>query len=102
MRESRATCWSFLRESRMIAAMPTVLIADDDPVSLRFLQTALEGLGFEAVVAADGAQSIAALESITADLLLLDLQMPDIGGASLLRVLRERHVQAPAIATSAD
>lgn len=86
----------------MIAAMPTVLIADDDPVSLRFLRTALEGLGCEAIVAADGSHAINATRANTLDLLMLDLHMPDIGGAALLRALRERSVAAPAVATSAE
>jgi CheY-like chemotaxis protein len=91
-----------LRESRMIAAMPTILIADDDAVSLRFLQTTLESLGCEAIATADGAGAIGALASTAVDLLLLDVHMPDIGGSDLLQAVRELHVRAPAIATSAD
>jgi CheY-like chemotaxis protein len=86
----------------MIAAMPTVLIADDDPVSLRFLQTALEALGCEVVAAASGVIAIEAVQAHAVDLLMLDLNMPDIGGAALLHALRERAAQAPAVATSAE
>src|SRR4030095_2538541 len=85
----------------MIAAMPTVLIADDDPVSLGFLQTAPEGLGCAAVTAANGAEALNAADPTVIELLLLDLNMPDIGGPLLLHALRARGVHAPAIATSA-
>jgi CheY-like chemotaxis protein len=82
--------------------MPTVLIADDDPVSLGFLQIAAESLGCAALTAANGAQTLQLADARTVDLLLLDLNMPDIGGPVLLRALRARGVYAPAIATSAD
>jgi CheY-like chemotaxis protein/HPt (histidine-containing phosphotransfer) domain-containing protein len=85
----------------MIAAMPTVLIADDDPVSLGFLQAATESLGCVAMTAANGAQALMRDDADAVELLLLDLNMPDIGGPVLLRALRARGVNAPAIATSA-
>jgi len=85
----------------MIAAMPTVLIADDDPVSLGFLRAAAEGLGCVTLTAADGAQALQLADAKTPDLLLLDLNMPDIGGPVLLRELRALGVCAPAVATSA-
>jgi CheY-like chemotaxis protein len=81
--------------------MPTVLIADDDPVSLGFLQTAAESLGCAALTAANGAQTLKLADARTVDLLLLDLNMPDIGGPVLLHALRAHGVCAPAIATSA-
>ena len=85
----------------MIAAMPTVLIADDDPVSLRFLQTAIQSMGCAALTAANGAQALRVAEANEVELLLLDLNMPDAGGPVLLKALRARAVRAPAIATSA-
>ncbi|HSE13642.1 MAG TPA: response regulator [Rudaea sp.] len=82
--------------------MPSVLIADDDPVSLRFLQTALEALGCGSIAAPNGVAAISAIGSNTFDLLMLDLHMPDTDGCALLRALRAREVGAPAIATSAE
>jgi CheY-like chemotaxis protein len=81
--------------------MPTVLIADDDPVSLSFLRTAIESVGCSALTAANGAQALMVAEANEVELLLLDLNMPDIGGPVLLQALRARGVAAPAIATSA-
>jgi CheY-like chemotaxis protein len=81
--------------------MPTVLIADDDPVSLGFLGAAAEALGCATLAAADGAQALQLADANTLDLLLLDLNMPDIGGPVLLRELRAHGVCAPAVATSA-
>ena len=81
--------------------MPTVLIADDDPVSLGFLQAATESLGCAAVTAANGAEALNLADASVIELLLIDLHMPDIGGPVLLQALRARGMRAPAIATSA-
>jgi CheY-like chemotaxis protein len=78
-----------------------LLIADDDPVSLGFLQTATESLGCAAVTAANGTEALNLADASVIELLLIDLHMPDIGGTALLQALRARGMRAPAIATSA-
>ena len=82
--------------------MPRVLIADDDPVSLRFLAAALAQSGCEVVAVGDGAAALVAIQTHEFDLLLLDRRMPDLGGAELLVALRARGAASPAIATSAE
>lgn len=77
-----------------------VLIVDDDPVSLRFLESAVSQAGCVTTIAIDGAAALAAVGVF--DLLLIDRRLPDIGGVHLLHALRERGVTAPAIATSAQ
>lgn len=79
---------------------PRVLIVDDDPVSLRFLEAAAMQSGCIVATAIDGAAALAA--NSVFDLLMIDRRLPDLGGAELLRALRERGVTAPAIATSAE
>lgn len=78
-----------------------ILVADDDPVSLRFLCTALGELGCETVAAENGERALDAARDVIFDLLLLDCRMPDLGGADLLTALRTRAVATPALATSA-
>jgi two-component system OmpR family response regulator len=82
--------------------MPRILIADDDPVSLRFLATALIQLDCEVVAIADGDDARSIPDSTAFDLLLLDRCMPDISGVELLFMLRARGIAAPAVATSAE
>ncbi len=84
------------------AALPRILVADDDSVSLLFLTSALRELGCEATAVASGMAAIAACEKQKFDLLLLDRRMPDLGGASLLQALRARGNLVDAIATSAE
>ena len=82
--------------------MPRVLIADDDPVSLHFLATAVAGLGCSVVVAANADEAETALGWASFELLLLDRRMPGRGGAELLAGLRARGIAVPALATTAE
>jgi CheY-like chemotaxis protein len=83
--------------------VPRVLIADDDPISLRFLAAAVAGLGCSVVVAANADEADTALGWATFDVLLLDRFMPPgRGGAELLAGLRARGFAMPALATSAE
>ncbi|MHB8679662.1 MAG: response regulator [Rudaea sp.] len=82
------------------ASQPRVLIVDDDPVSLRFLDAAVAQCGCVVVSAADGAAALAA--GGVFGLLLIDRSLPDLGGGELLHALRARGIDAAAIATSAE
>lgn len=79
-----------------------MLVADDDPVSLRFLEAAIVRCGCDAVTAVDSASALAAAARSVFALLLLDRRMPGSDAIGLLRELRARGVHAPAIATSAE
>jgi DNA-binding NarL/FixJ family response regulator len=76
--------------------MIRVLIADDHPVVRQGLRTFLGVQRDIEVVgeAADGAEAISLAESLTPDVILLDLKMPGVGGLAALRELRERGVPA--------
>lgn len=84
---------------------PRMLIADDNPLSLRFLSDALALLGVEHATAADGSQALAAAQRDSFDLLLLDARMPGHGGAQVLARVRAHagpSQYATALATTAD
>ena len=67
-----------------------VLIADDEPVARQILREYLEGLpGIElAGEAATGAEAAQRILDLSPDLVLLDQQMPEMDGLSLVRSLR--------------
>ncbi|HLG17227.1 MAG TPA: response regulator [Blastocatellia bacterium] len=67
-----------------------VLIAEDDPISRRVLQTTLEKWGYEVEATADGVAALAALQrDDAAPLAILDWMMPGIDGVEVCRRLRE-------------
>ena len=85
--------------------MPRVLVADDNPLSLRFFAEALTAYGCACTTAADGNEAVACAQGAVFDLLLLDMRMPRLDGAAALAQVREQpgpSQQAPALATTAD
>ena len=73
-----------------------VLIAEDDAVSRRVLAATLDKFGYEVVVAADGAEAWAALQSEDAPhLAILDWMMPEIDGVEVCRRVRALSAAVP-------
>lgn len=69
-----------------------VLIAEDDPVSRRVLQSTLLKMGYEVEVACDGKEAWEALQGEDAPrLAVLDWMMPYMDGPSICRELRNRN-----------
>ena len=68
-----------------------ILIADDDALVRLIARAVVEKAGMSVIEAADGAEAISWLESgDRIDLVLLDLDMPIIGGLDILRRIRAR------------
>ncbi len=66
-----------------------ILLVDDDSFMQKLLETVLIDLGFKQIVTAeDGEQALGILKNITVDLLLTDIQMPNMNGLELLRQVR--------------
>ena len=59
---------------------PTILIVDDTPVNVLFLQNVLDGEGFRTITAADGASARELSRAEVPDLILLDVMMPGESG----------------------
>lgn len=68
--------------------MPTILVADDDPVSQRMLGIILGRLGHTVVPAMNGQEALDQLHVGPVDLVILDLAMPVMDGVTALRTLR--------------
>ena len=68
--------------------MGTILIVDDHPVTREPLAKLLRYEGYQTVCAANGAEAMAALESGSPDLVLLDVVMPKVDGLSFLEAAR--------------
>ena len=67
---------------------PTVLLVDDDAAIRRSVAEGLELEGFTVVPASGGRAALAAIESMTPDVIVLDLTMPDLDGLEVLERLR--------------
>jgi len=65
-----------------------VVMADDDPVSRLLAARALEALGYEVEQVSDGIEALEAIERDRPDLVILDLEMPRLGGFEACEQLR--------------
>ena len=67
---------------------PQILVVEDDPNVRGLLQTLLSVEGYDVVTASDGLAGLGRLSDAKPALMLLDLMMPDLGGARVLETLR--------------
>lgn len=68
--------------------MKTCLVVDDSRVIRKVARRILEELGFEVAEAGDGAEALAWCRVVMPDVILVDWQMPVMGGLDFLRRLR--------------
>jgi sigma-B regulation protein RsbU (phosphoserine phosphatase) len=80
-----------------------VLVVDDSSFNRLLLRRRLAELGYDAVTMAnDGVEALAALESRAFDVMLLDLEMPELDGIGVLERMRaEGRTEPPVIVISA-
>ena len=80
--------------------MTSVLVIDDEPQIRRVVRNALEGTGVRVIEAAGGREGIDRAAAERPDLVVLDLGLPDVAGASVCAELR-RWTSAPIVVLSA-
>jgi two-component system chemotaxis response regulator CheY len=77
--------------------MPTILLVDDSPTIRRMVRTALASVpGADFAEAASGLQALEALAIQPVDMMVLDLNMPDMHGLDVLKFVRS-HQQSRAL-----
>lgn len=72
-----------------------VLVVDDEPHILHYMQATLESWGHEVVLAPDGSQALKRALTQPFDLIICDLRMPRLGGREMYQTLAQMH---PAVA----
>jgi CheY-like chemotaxis protein len=80
--------------------MPRILVIDDDRGVRGGVVAYLQRLGHEVVEAADGLQGMKALGSQPVDLVITDINMPDMDGIEVIAQLRDAANGVPVIAMS--
>jgi DNA-binding response OmpR family regulator len=79
----------FLRLIHMNMRLPTkILIADDEPLNVDYLEQELEDFGYETLSATNGAEVLAKVTAQAPDLILLDAMMPVMDGFTTCRLLK--------------
>jgi len=68
---------------------PLVVVIDDEQGILDVVGRFAQRAGYEAITCSNGRDAIAQLQARRADLVMVDLRMPDVGGLDVLRAIRE-------------
>jgi two-component system, OmpR family, response regulator len=71
--------------------MSKILIVDDDPNIRELIRVFLRDEGFDVSEAADGLEALKVLETLKADMVILDVMMPNMDGWELCRQLRDAY-----------
>jgi len=74
-----------------------ILVVEDEALPRRLVERCLTGAGYKVVTAEDGAAALLALGAHRFDLVLSDIDMPNLDGLALLRVMSERGIDTPAM-----
>ena len=77
--------------------MTTILVVDDEPGVRDLLHDALDNAGFETEMASNGAEALDLLRRRSADICIVDINMPIMNGFEFLERLREHDTQTPVL-----
>jgi two-component system, OmpR family, KDP operon response regulator KdpE len=78
-----------------VAAQGTILVVDDDSSTRRALRVTLSGMGFSVVEAARGEEALSLARATRFDAVLLDVDMPGMGGVETCRCIRRAVARLP-------
>lgn len=75
----------------------SILVVDDDLDIARLIQMVLEGCGYQVTIAQDGVDALMRLGATTFDLIISDIEMPNLDGFTLLAMTSQKGIRAPVI-----
>lgn len=79
-----------------------IIIAEDDPVNQKVTQLMLRKLGICAEATNNGLEVLQALERQHYDIVLMDIQMPEMDGIETTKIIRKRWTLGPKIIVITD
>jgi len=82
--------------------MKKVLVVDDIAYSRMLYGKTMKKLGYSVIEASDGETAIRKAKETVPDLILLDLNLPDMTGKDVLRVVREKNKTVPVVIITAN
>ena len=74
-----------------------VLVADDNPTNQTIVKKFLENVGHAVDLVATGRQALLALETVPYDIVVMDVNMPDLNGLDAAREYRKTHQTRPRV-----
>jgi type II secretory ATPase GspE/PulE/Tfp pilus assembly ATPase PilB-like protein/DNA-binding response OmpR family regulator len=96
------------RESRVPPSLrapsgaPLVLVVDDEPDIRALVELHLTNAGYQVIMAADGIEALMQLGSRNVDIVLSDVNMPNLDGVKLMEMIGQKGVAVPAVFLTAS
>jgi two-component system cell cycle response regulator DivK len=87
-----------------VTASPQILVVEDNEKNMKLFREVLLATGHRTLEATTGGQAVELATAHSPDLVLMDIQLPDIGGVEALRRLRadKRTASLPVVALTAQ
>ena len=89
--------WAARTLDKSIVALPpvscTVLVAEDNAVNLEVVSAMLRSMGCLVITAKDGLEAVQVSANQAYDLILMDVQMPELDGLAACRAIRQREAE---------
>ena len=85
----------------MTAALPVLLVIDDEPGILTLVERVVRSSGFRTILHTSAKEALAMLATERADVALVDLRMPELGGLDVLRAIRQEQPECGVILMTA-
>ena len=82
--------------------MSTILIVEDNVKNMKLVSDLLRAKGYNTLEATTGEQGVRLALAHTPDLVLMDIQMPDINGIEAFTRIRQRTAEIPVVAFTAS
>lgn len=89
-------------ESMVMRSKEKILLVDDEPELLKSCQALLETVGYEIHIATSGKAAIERLEKDEFDLILLDLNMPEVSGLQVMEQINREKIGVSVIVVSGE
>ncbi|MFC7290130.1 response regulator [Hirschia litorea] len=71
------------------STLKKVLVVEDNPLNMKLFCDLLDAFGFEAVKSEDGLRAVEMAKDIHPDLIIMDIQLPDVSGLDLARWIKD-------------
>jgi DNA-binding NtrC family response regulator len=84
-----------------VNANANILVVDDDPDIREVLKDRLESLGYNVFPAASGVDALELLEKQNPQIVLMDIEMPEMGGLEALKEIRKRQIDITVVMITA-
>lgn len=83
-------------------AKPHILVVDDEAAVRESLGMLLESVGYDVAMAANGISAVSQIDRAVPDLIVTDLNMPEMSGIELISHVRSRYPAMLVVAMSGD